>query len=194
MRLWKLTIIFFELLITVFFFSSCNPSSSKNEKRIRAIDTIPLLVPDSLYLDLDQILISRKQHQLDSIFRRLVRLTGFNGTVLYTEKGRLVFEKAYGFADVRRKRDSLQLDSQFELASVSKMFTAMAVMILRQDGLLEYDVDIRKYIPEWPYEGVTVRHLLNHRSGLSRYQSLAHEKWTDKTIPLTNEKDRKSVV
>ena len=188
MVLWRLRIFSFLLIFIALFTSSCKPTSSKNERVVHAIDTIPLLVPDSLYLDMDQVLISRKQHQLDSIFKRLVRLTGFNGAVLYSEKGRLVFEKAYGFADVRRKRDSLQLDSQFELASVSKMFTAMAVMILRQDGLLEYDVDIRNYIPEWPYEGVTVRQLLNHRSGLSRYQSLAHEKWTDKTIPLTNEK------
>ncbi len=187
MSVWRL-IILFVLLTTAIAISSCSKGRTKSENQLSAIDTIPLVAPDSLYRDMDQLLILRKQRQLDSIFNRLVRLTGFNGTVLYTEKGRLVFEKAYGFADVRRKRDSLQIDSQFELASVSKMFTAMAVMILRQDGLLEYDVDIRNYIPEWPYEGVTVRHLLNHRSGLSRYQSLAHEKWRDKTIPLTNEK------
>ncbi|MDA3942836.1 MAG: serine hydrolase [Bacteroidetes bacterium] len=167
---------------------ACSHSIQNNEPQTLAIDTIPLLPADSIYFDLDLPRIAQQQHRLDSTFNRLVRLTGFNGVVLFAEKGRLVYQKALGFSDVRKRRDSLTIDSQFELASVSKMFTAAAIMLLKQDGLLDYDTDIRKYIPEWPYEGVTVRLLLNHRSGLSRYQSLAHEEWKDKTIPLTNEK------
>ena len=64
------------------------------------------------------------------------------------------------------------------------MFTAEAVMILKNEGKIDYDVDIREYIPEFPYEGVTTRLLLNHRSGLSRYESLADAKWPDRKVPF----------
>jgi len=67
------------------------------------------------------------------------------------------------------------------------MFAAMAAMILYEDGLLDYDKDIKNYLPQFPYDSVTTRLLLTHRAGLSRYMSLAHEKWTDKTIPMTNQ-------
>jgi len=174
--------------LLIFFISGCSSPDQPVKTRHAALNTIPLIAADSIYINLDQSRIEQQQRRLDSTFNRLVKLTGFNGTVLFAEKGRLVYEKAFGFADIKNKRDPLTTDSQFELASVSKMFTATAIILLKQDGLLDYDADLRTYIPEWPYEGVTVRNLLNHRSGISRYQSLAHEKWIDKTIPLSNKK------
>jgi CubicO group peptidase (beta-lactamase class C family) len=67
------------------------------------------------------------------------------------------------------------------------MFTAMAIMILEEENKLEYDDTIQRFIPEFPYRGVTIRQLLTHRSGLSRYMTLAHEKWPDHNVPITNE-------
>ncbi|MCK9452268.1 MAG: beta-lactamase family protein [Bacteroidales bacterium] len=174
--------------LLIFLISGCSSPDQPVKTRHAALNTIPLIAADSIYINLDQSRIEQQQRRLDSTFNRLVKLTGFNGTVLFAEKGRLVYEKAFGFADIKNKRDPLTTESQFELASVSKMFTATAIILLKQDGLLDYDADLRTYIAEWPYEGVTVRNLLNHRSGISRYQSLAHEKWIDKTIPLSNEK------
>jgi len=98
-----------------------------------------------------------------------------------------VFKKAYGNKNVRRKKDELSTSDSFQLASVSKMFTAMAIMILKNDGELDYDTDIREYISEFPYEGVTARLLMTHRAGLPRYMSLAHDKWTNKKVPMDNE-------
>lgn len=141
---------------------------------------------DSIYLDLDKDRIKHQQQKLDNLFQDLQKKNGFNGTVLFAEKGRVVFEKAYGYADVIKRKEPLSTDSRFELASVSKMFTAMAVMILQEKGKLGYDDDIRKHIPEWPYEGITIRQLLNHRSGIPRYESLADEKWPDKRLAVTN--------
>ncbi len=142
---------------------------------------------DSIYKNLEAKKLQRYQRKLDSLFTKLQTTNGFNGTVLFAEKGRIVFQKAYGYADVRHKKDPLLLDSQFGLASVSKMFTATAIMMLHEEGKLEYDDDVRKFIPEWPYEGVTIRNLLNHRSGMPRYEVLADEKWADQTVPLFNE-------
>lgn len=167
--------------------ASCDPAVVE-QQAVRPVEP-PKLQLDSLFdrPDLEQVRL--KEEQLSALFNRLRRITGFNGTVLYAEKGRVVYRNAIGFENVSRRRDSLQPESQFELASLSKMFTAMAVMILYEEGSIHsLDDDIRNYIPEWPYEDVSIRLLLNHRSGLSRYESLAHDKWTDKTIPLTNEK------
>lgn len=142
---------------------------------------------DSVIIDLDQVNMHRKAQLLDKQFTELSKNQWFNGTVLYAEKGRLVFAKAYGFADLRKKKDTLTIHSAFQLASVSKMFTAMAILILKERGELKLDDSIQEFIPEFPYQGITIRHLLTHRSGLSRYMSLAHSQWKDKTIPLTNE-------
>lgn len=172
---------------SVLLLTACSSHDERKKEPTDAVELHALLNPDSIYINLDDPKLASLAQQIDSVFVKLQKLTGFNGTVLYAERGRLIYEKAFGFADVRRRRDSLTVESQFQLASVSKMFTAMAIMILHHDKLLYYDDDVRKYIPEWPYEGITIRQLLNHRSGISRYETLAHEKWIDKTIPMLND-------
>ncbi len=122
---------------------------------------------------------------IDSIFSTLQAKCGFNGCVLYGEKGRLVFKKAYGYANFMTK-ERLTTSSAFQLASVSKMFTAMSIMILKEEGRLNYDDSIRKFIPELPYNGITIRNMLNHRSGLPDYMHFSDNYW-DQTKPLTNE-------
>jgi CubicO group peptidase (beta-lactamase class C family) len=67
--------------------------------------------------------------------------------------------------------------SIFELASVSKQFTAMTIMMLKEEGKLNYDDPIEKYIPGLPYPGITIRHLLNHTSGLPDYQGIMDQYW-----------------
>ncbi|HNQ83169.1 MAG TPA: serine hydrolase domain-containing protein [Bacteroidales bacterium] len=140
---------------------------------------------DSIFIDLDKPIMARKGHIIDSVFSELQAKGGFNGCILYAEKGRLVFKKAYGYDNFKQKT-RLTTSSSFQLASVSKMFTAMAIMILKEDGLLDYDDSVRKFIPELPYSGVTIRHLLNHRSGIPDYMHFADEFWGQEK-PMTNE-------
>ncbi|MCF6170209.1 MAG: beta-lactamase family protein [Bacteroidales bacterium] len=147
-------------------------------------------IPDlniNIFSDADSAIIAEKAAELDHKFTRLQKLTGFNGTVLYAEKGRVIFKKAYGYKNVRYKKEELKTSDAFQLASVSKMFTAMAAMILKNDGKLNYDEDIRTYLPGFPYEGVTSRWLMVHRAGLPRYMSLALKEWQNKKKPLDNE-------
>lgn len=144
-------------------------------------------VSSTFFIDLDSLVIAQKAEELDKKFTRLQKITGFNGTVLYSEKGRIIFKKAYGWKDARYKRDSLQTTDSFQLASVSKMFTAYAIMILKNDGKLDYDLDIRNYLPDFPYEDVTCRLLMTHRAGLPRYMSLAHDNWKNKRMPMDND-------
>ncbi len=123
---------------------------------------------------------------LDSLFNALHHKKSFNGNVLITEKGNVVFEKSYGFADESSKR-KLNASSIFELASVSKQFTAMGVFLLEKQGKLKYDDKLSKYFPELSfYEEITIAHLLNHTSGLPDYMELFEEKW-DKSKFATNQ-------
>lgn len=101
---------------------------------------------------------------------------GFNGNVLVAEGGRVIYKKSFGYSDIK-KRIPLNDDSVFELASVTKQFTAAAVMLCRERGLVALDDPLSKYFPELPYEGVTVRHMLTHTSGLPEQNELMYKVW-----------------
>lgn len=153
----------------------------------RCSHEIPVVNVDSLFIDINKAMVAQRTQQADKVFTGLSR-NGLNGVVLYAEQGELVYEEAFGWRDLnKRHKDSIRIDDAFQLSSDSKMFTAEAVMLLKADGKLDYDDDIRKYIPEIPYEGVTIRHLLTHCSGLPRYDSMADEFWPDRKKPFSNE-------
>jgi len=102
-----------------------------------------------------------------------------NGNVLIVEKGEIAYQGAFGISNIN-PIDSLQLDSRFRLASVSKQFTATGIMKLKESGKLTYDQDIKDFIPELPYKDITIRHLVNHTSGLPDYVGLMNENWKAK--------------
>ena len=176
----------FLICILALGFLSC---SEKEETIIEpeVAKALPVINVDSIFINLDKEIIKKKSASVDKVFSNLRKKVGFNGAVLYAEQGRIVYNKAWGYRDVRNRRDDLQANDIFQLSSVSKMFTAEAIMILKNEGMIDYDTDIREYIPEFPYEGITTRLLLNHRSGLSRYESLADAKWPDRKKPFLNE-------
>ena len=88
--------------------------------------------------------------------------------------GKSVLERAYGMADLEHDVAN-KADTIFEAGSVSKQFTAAAILLLAADGKLSIDDPVRKYIPELPDYGppLTIRHMLNHTSGLRDWGSLA---------------------
>ncbi|MEO6639116.1 MAG: serine hydrolase domain-containing protein [Ginsengibacter sp.] len=93
---------------------------------------------------------------------------GFNGGMLVAKKGKIIYEDYHGYFNLQKK-DSLTPHSAFHLASISKTFTAMAVLKLAELGKLKLDDNVKKYFPAFPYDGVTIKLLLNHRSGLPNY-------------------------
>jgi len=110
---------------------------------------------------------------------KLVKATGIRTeepgiAVLVMRDGRPLLMEGYGLADVAN-RQTITSCTRFELASVSKTFTATAVLILQQRRLLSIDDDIRKFIPElprYPAGSIRIRHLLHHISGLTDYLEL----------------------
>lgn len=108
----------------------------------------------------------------------------FNGTVLISEDGKVAFEQHYGFADVAGAIP-LTAHSSFSVASVSKQFTGMAMMLLAHRQRLSLDDALARYVPELAfYRGITIRHLLHHTSGLPDYMRLA-EAHRDGRAPVT---------
>ena len=97
----------------------------------------------------------------------------FNGVVLIVKNDSIVVKKAYGINFPYS--DSLDLNAQFRIASVSKTFTSMAIMMLKEDGKLNYDQTVEEFLPHFPYKGITIRQLMNHTSGLPDYFSLMEE-------------------
>ncbi|MFP9118805.1 serine hydrolase [Flavobacterium sp. RNTU_13] len=129
-----------------------------------------------------------KLSQIDSLFTSLSAKKQFNGNVLLAEKGNIIYQKSFGLRDEARKLP-LDANSVFELASVSKQFTAMAVVLLQEKGKLQYDDKLGKYLPELAfYKDVTLRQLLNHTAGLPDYMDLIKAKgdttkiWTNKDM------------
>lgn len=100
----------------------------------------------------------------------------FNGNALIFKEGKITFQGSFGISNID-PIDSLNQNSIFRLGSLSKQFTSMAIMKLKENGKLTYDQDVREFIPELPYESITIRHLLNHVSGLPDHISLMNKYW-----------------
>ncbi len=125
-------------------------------------------------LFLSQICNAQKK-EIDSI---IGAQQDFSGVVLIAENGKPVYHKAFGYREFE-PQIPLKITDIFELASVSKQFTAMIIMMLKEKGKLNYNDLVEKYL-EIPYKGISIRHLLTHTSGLPDYQEIMDKYW-DKT-------------
>ena len=119
---------------------------------------------------------NQKIKAIDSALTYLYQRKLFNGTVLIGDKGKIIYEKTFGIADTSGK--PLTASSAFNLASVSKQFFAMMAMILKEEGKLNFDDPVQKYLPSFPYPKITVRNLMNHTSGLPEYFDIADHTMT----------------
>jgi CubicO group peptidase (beta-lactamase class C family) len=123
--------------------------------------------------------ISEDLQLVDSLFSAYSGTTVPGASLVVIRDGQVMIRSAYGMADVEHHVAATP-ETDYRLASVSKQFTAMAVMLLAQDGKLRYDQSVRDFLPELPAaaQSVTVRHLLNHTSGLWDYEDLIPESRT----------------
>ncbi len=101
----------------------------------------------------------------------------FNGAVLVAENGKVIYQKGFGKANIE-KQIAFTPDTSVYLASLTKQFTAMAIMILVEQHKLSYDDTLSKYFPEFPpyAQKITIRNLLNHTSGIPDYPQFGLER------------------
>jgi CubicO group peptidase (beta-lactamase class C family) len=111
--------------------------------------------------------------QIDQIFRPVVGASSPGLSVIVLKNGNKVFEGSYGLANLETQA-AISPTTDFRLASFTKQFTAMCIMLLVHDGKLSYDETLTKIFPEFPQYGraITVRMLLTHTSGLKDYEDL----------------------
>ena len=136
-----------------------SPDVAVTGKSNKNLDPVPVTNPDAE--------MTAKMARIEEIFNRK-RRAGFNGNVLVVQKGKILYQNSFGFAHMRAK-DTLTADSRFQLASLSKPFTAVAVLKLIQEGRVALDDSVQRFFPDFPYHGVKVDMLLSHRSGLPNY-------------------------
>lgn len=120
---------------------------------------------------------NEKIQRLDSLYSAFYKENKFHGNVLVAENGEVIYQKSLGYAKISDKTP-LNLETKFELASVSKQFTAAAIYLLHKEGKINLDDAISKYIPEWGfYPEIEVQHLVYHSSGLPDYMELMETHW-----------------
>ena len=109
--------------------------------------------------------LSVKSTELNKLFAALEKDEDFNGVVFVADKGKVIFEKAIAFSNFENG-ERLTLQSAFDIASVSKTITAVAVHMLVERGMLSLNNPLNEFFPKLPYNTVTIRGLLSHTSGL----------------------------
>ncbi|HVX67046.1 MAG TPA: serine hydrolase domain-containing protein [Bryobacteraceae bacterium] len=117
--------------------------------------------------------VAAEPSRVEPLFARLADAKSPGLAVLVRQNGRTAFARGYGVRDLRTLAP-IDARTNFRLASFTKQFTAMAVMLLVHDGKLRYDDPLTRIFPDFPDYGraITVRHLLNHTSGLPDYEEL----------------------
>ncbi|WP_166437172.1 serine hydrolase domain-containing protein [Niastella caeni] len=174
-----------RLLLVVLALQSCARVNNKKVTSAPANDDTSSLPAHATPLTPEEI--SRYKRLVSNHLDSTLNKTRFNGSVLVAKNGQIVYEEYAGFVDPRTKRDSITPTTPFHLASVSKTFTGMATLRLWEEGRLNVEDPVSKYLPGFPLEGVTVRLLLNHRSGIPKYDHYMGEMGWDKHKMISNQ-------
>lgn len=129
---------------------------------------------------------AKLKHKLDSLLKRINKRNDFHGSILVAKNGKLAYQNQIGFADFQKKKP-LTENSAFQLASVSKQFTAAAIMILKERNQLQLNDTVTKYFPNFPFKQITIKNLLNHTAGLPKYFWVAEHEWEKEKAPTNLE-------
>jgi CubicO group peptidase (beta-lactamase class C family) len=115
--------------------------------------------------------------QLDILFHQVSTdpQIRFNGVVLVAGKDSIIYQNAIGFSNISIQRKN-SIQTRFQLASLSKLFTAIAIMQLAEKGSIRLDDPFIKYFPSFPYADITIRQILSHTSGLPDFIEIYREK------------------
>lgn len=121
---------------------------------------------------------------VDSELIKLNKERLFNGSVLVAKNGKIIYQKNVGFADIEHQVP-IKTDTKFELASISKTFTAILILQLIESGKIKIDAKVSDYVPEFTRADsgqITIHHLLSHTSGIQDFVGLNCDfaLWTEK--------------
>ncbi|RYZ24873.1 MAG: class A beta-lactamase-related serine hydrolase, partial [Chitinophagaceae bacterium] len=123
-----------------------------------------------------QLLAQSPQDKMDSLLTAYAKENKFNGAVLVAQKGKIIYEKGFGYKDAEQK---LPVDVQtvFQVGSITKQFTSAVIMQLQQEGKLSVNDKLSKYFTGFANgDKITIEHLLTHTSGIYNYTN--DTEWT----------------
>src|SRR5687767_4503825 len=147
------------------------PSGWAQTQAPAATPATPVPVPPATPVTLDPAALTAK---IDEYLQASATHNSFSGTVLMARDGKPFFTKGYGFANVEWQIPNAA-DTKFRIGSVTKQFTSMLVMLLREQGKVKLEDSVCVYLEPCPetWKPVTIHHLLTHTSGIPSYTGLA---------------------
>ena len=173
-KLWFLPVLLLAVAAAFYFKSSGTAHHTPVTQPVRIAADTPSKKLQQLY------------YMLDTLFTTRSIQNGFSGSVLISVSGQPVYEKCFGYCDYRNK-DLMHDTAAFQLASVSKNFTATAILWCVEHNLLSLTDTLQKFFPKLSYKGITIQQLLCHRSGLPNYLYFCSSNVVDQTKYLTNQ-------
>lgn len=170
------------ILLTSILFFCCNQSAKKAPVPEDSLQYYP---PTPAALSKEEF--RNWYRKLDVFFdTTILEYSHFNGQILVARDGAVLYEKYIGKRDLRQK-DTMDANTSLHIASTSKTFTGIAILRLVQEGKIRLNDSLSRYFPELPYPGITVKMLLNHRSGLPNYVHFMDRSDWDKKVYVTNQ-------
>ena len=161
------------LLILLLYVASCTTHQSGKKSILNKEKQISYL-PDFPAPNKGEL--KSKQIQVLTFYKEVLDPQTFNGQFLVAKNGKVLFIRSKGYSNIREKK-KMTLNTPMHVASVSKVATALAVLRLVSKKQIFLDSDVRWYLPDLPYKGITVRMLLNHRSGIPYYGYFTSKTW-----------------
>jgi CubicO group peptidase (beta-lactamase class C family) len=160
------------IFVSLFLLSSCdsvikNGRQKLHEKIINFFPNFPK--PTQKY-------IKQKRIVAKNFYNDELGSERFNGMFLVAKNGRIIFEECNGYSNCEEKSE-INPSTPLHLASISKVSTCLAILRLVDQHKLLLDEDVRNFLPEIPYEGISIRMLLNHRSGIPYYGYFTYKSW-----------------
>jgi CubicO group peptidase (beta-lactamase class C family) len=176
-------------LTSLFYFSGPTTGkqyshSENNKNSDSTLITIPLNIK---FNGVSEEYISEKKFKIDSFYNKFINSPYYSGSFIVAKNGRIIYEHYKGLANTKTGR-KIDANTSIHLASVSKVLTATAILKLVQEDNILLDQKVTDWIPKFPYKNVTIRTLLNHRSGLPHYSNfpgIMKKTWNRKKV-LTN--------
>jgi CubicO group peptidase (beta-lactamase class C family) len=182
----NIRILFIITILTVF--SSCMDKISKKRTERAKVKELPKVIEKSkmgsIYImqpnsdslpDLDQSEKNRLQYHIQDFYNKRFVPNKFSGSLLVAKNGHIVYEKYAGLSNYEQKQQ-ITPETPLHIASLSKVLTATAILLLIDSKEIELDQKVNTILLDFPYDDITVRTLLNHRTGMRNYSYFTDKK------------------
>ncbi len=164
MRKVVAALLFFAIIFIVIYAAQSSSVRQKNQAKCA--------VSKKSFQSIEKYFVTKEafeiRKRINDFFRKQFRWGNFAGAVLVSYKGQIIYKDAYGYSN-RKLRTPVTTQTAFQIGSMSKQFTAIAVLQLISQGKLLLNQDVCTIYPDFPFSGITIRMLLTHRSGLPNY-------------------------